>query len=317
MTGGYGTKARHRKRFGRRAERRKILVSDNAKIRTQSPSSKDTGSWTVLVIGELGNILSFAVTKRLIIGLGVGVVGLLAFGILSSLHYFGMRSQTNMLKSDLAKMEAELAAANKARETALVRLSVLESGAEPGEKATEPSSQPQPAPETPHKGETATPRTEDAKPVVSSGAKPVAETPSDKRTQPSQPTRPVSSRGVSIETLEMWQEVDEPTVRFQFILKNTDSEGRRVKGYTFVALRPAEGMHKSAAVFPSALLKEGKPSPFEKGQYFSILRFKSVTGGFPHTQGFEGFERATVYVYSGTGELLLEEAYSLERIRRP
>ncbi|NVM56865.1 MAG: hypothetical protein HWN51_01920, partial [Desulfobacterales bacterium] len=141
-------------------------------------------------------------------------------------------------------------------------------------------------------------------------------------TQPGQPVEtseagePVSPERLSIEKLEIWRDPETFSVTFQFGLKNIHPEGKRIKGYTFIVLKPEEGSQEPLRSSPWTPLKDGKPTLFKRGQYFSIARFKFVRGIFPDMERIELFKTATVYVYSGTGSLLVEQVYDLDKIFR-
>jgi len=53
---------------------------------------------------------------------------------------------------------------------------------------------------------------------------------------------------------------------------------------------------------------------FKKGKYFSIIRFKPVSGSFPDRETMESYDSATVYVYSEDGNLLVEEGFQVDKI---
>jgi len=128
--------------------------------------------------------------------------------------------------------------------------------------------------------------------------------------------KPVVLENLSIEQLEIWKEIESSSVNFQFMLKNIDPQGRKVRGHTFVVLSPEEGAQEALKVFPWTPLKDGRPAIFRKGQFFSIARIKSIRGTFPDIETTECFKAATIYVFSETGSLLLEKVYELAEILR-
>jgi hypothetical protein len=67
-------------------------------------------------------------------------------------------------------------------------------------------------------------------------------------------------------------------------------------------------------VSPPVLLEDGRPAAFEKGKFFSIVRFKPVSGSFPDGEAMESYKSATVYVFSDTGDLILEEVFQIDKI---
>jgi len=91
------------------------------------------------LVGALGNIVSFRLTKTLVVILTSGLTAILAFVVFATFSYYGVRTENKELRKDLDKVEADLVAANKAKELALVRLTLLEAEGERGEEKDEPS----------------------------------------------------------------------------------------------------------------------------------------------------------------------------------
>jgi hypothetical protein len=129
-------------------------------------------------------------------------------------------------------------------------------------------------------------------------------------------TEAVSSKSILVENLQVWPKAEDYSVRFQFDLKNMDPEGRKINGYAFVVFEPEEGSQEPLRASPWTPLKEGRPTIYKRGQYFSIARFKLVRGRVPQIQDVGRFKTATVYVYSETGSLLLEKVYEVDDIVR-
>ena len=211
-------------------------------------------------------------------------------------------------------MTADLVVANKAKERALVRLMVLEGGGKPDEKKPEPPPTQKPPEEMPQAEPPPAPIGEGTKDLASEAVEPVTESPSTKPAESAQASQPVPSERVSVEKLEIRHMVEGHLWEYQFIVKNIDPQGSKLKGYTFIVLEPQEGSEEPPAVSPFTPLKAGRPTIFKKGQYFSIARFKPVKGNFPGAEAIDPFETATVYVYSETGGLLLEQVFHVDEI---
>ena len=151
----------------------------------------------------------------------------------------------------------------------------------------------------------------------------VPETPSPAAT-PSQPTQAekdkiaqsVFSANILVKNLEIWRKTDSNAFKFRFALKNVDHERGKIAGHTFVVLRPEEGSLEPIRPFPWSPLKDGKPAIFKRGQYFSITRFKFVSGTLTDVDTIKRFKIATVYVYSDTGDLLVEEVFEVDKVLR-
>jgi hypothetical protein len=287
----------------------------NLKRTSHFPKLKGSKSWTLLVIGELGNVLSLHLTKPLIAILAAFTVAILAFVVFFTVSYYEVRTENKSLKEDLDKAREDLVAADKAKEMALVRLMVLEGEVTPDEKDKKPLPEEKPRKEIAKVTIPPVSLGEETKDVVSDSVKPVAEAPTA-QPEAGDEKGAVASGGVLVDKLEVWQAVESHLLEFQFIVKNIDPKGGKIKGYTFVVLEPKEGSEEPLAVFPLTPLKDGKPAVAKKGQYFSISRFKPVSGTFPDRKTIEPFETATIYVYSEAGSLLVEQVYEIDKVLR-
>ena len=96
-------------------------------------------------------------------------------------------------------------------------------------------------------------------------------------------------------------------VQFKIIKISPDSQP--VSGHAFVILKDDEVDEDRWLTFPHVTLSSGKPSRYNKGQYFSIFRFKTVNFKAQYEADPERFNNAEVLVYNTTGDLLLEKSY--------
>ncbi len=341
----------------------------NASSHRRPETSK---AWTLLLVGELGNIISLRVSKPLAVFVTLCFCTICTFAVVATLSFHGLRSENEALREDLDNVESQLAVANKAKEGAQVRLMLLEGQGEPAKtlkaekkappdkkaksrKKAEPrktvspakiivtEKKVQPAPKkaqpSPKKDEPSPERkspfvvAEAAKPPVSTveAAKPgvseavasasEAEPGTSESMENGEPEEgesfdPLSAESLLVEKLEIWKEVAQRSLKFQFSLKNVGTQGRKVKGYTFVVLKGGEGSKEPARGSPWTPLKDGLPTIFKRGQYFSIARFKYVRGTIPQIQDVERFKTATVYVFTEKGDLLIQKVFDVPDILR-
>ncbi|MDY6988750.1 MAG: LapA family protein [Thermodesulfobacteriota bacterium] len=277
-------------------------------------SRKRAKSWTLLVIGDLGDTTSFCLSKPLLVTLTVCAAAAFILIVFSTVSFFGVRRENRRLKSDLGQTRAQLAVAQEDKDKALVRLMLKEGPVKSDEKDGESSHKPKVSKEVSQAPVSPVPSAKETPVDVSEEIKEVAEASSAKPAETSEATLPVSAGGVSVDRLEIKPVAEGHLLEYRFIVKNVDSQGGRMKGYTFVVLKPRDGSEARPAVAPSTPLDAGRPAIFEKGQYFSITRFKPVQGTFPHTAAIEPFKTATVYVYSETGSLLTEQVYQVDQL---
>ena len=283
--------------------------------KTAKPGSrKQSKSWTLLVVGDLGNTVSFRLSKPLLVTLTVcaaTVFILIVFLTVSSLR---VRVENGELKRELGQIRAQLAAAKEDKDEALVRLMLKEGPVKSDEKDGESIQKFKPSEEV-SEGPIASVASGKGKEAdASEEIKTVAEASPAKPMERSEETQPALAGGVSVDRLEIRPADEGHFLEYRFVVKNVDPQGRRMKGYTFVVLQPREGSEARPAVSPSTLLDAGRPAIFKKGQYFSITRFKPVQGTFPGAAAMEPFKTATVYVYSETGSLLAEQVYQADQL---
>jgi hypothetical protein len=274
-------------------------------------------TWTILLIDDVGKIISFPVSKPLMAIAIVSLVLVSAVFIFSLFSSHRLRAEKDGLSHVLDRVRADLDEAEKGREKALLRLMVLEEsleqaprengghdGQERKNKSTEPGASSREVTEF-SEANTETRFRQDRVPL-STGMGEGHET-----------ILFEAGERVTAKDLEVWQEINEgPVFRFQFIVQRIRPRGGKVSGYTFIVLRPGEGTGESPMVIPATTLKDGKPGVFRQGQYFSIARYKFVRGTFPDVTRMDPFKTATLFVYSDQGELFAEKTFELAEIFR-
>jgi hypothetical protein len=289
--------------------------------RPSETESTDSGykaqkRWTVLLVGDLGKIVSFELTKPLLRVTAVCLAAVLALFIYSVVSYKSVRSVNKALNRDVDRLSAALESAQRDREEALVRLMLLEEDVtEKAEKTVTRSEQ----------------RTKDAAsnaPERKSSSVEPSVTPPEKISRPtataSVPSNPttekvvksVSTARISVRNLEIWQEPDGGAFKFQFMLNNVDREAGKVAGYAFLALKPKEDSGSRLRVFPRSRMEDGKPADLKSGRRFSIARYTFIRGALTNVSSLERFNTATVLVYSRAGDLLVEKRFDVSRILR-
>jgi len=339
--------------------------------RSKAGTSK---SWTLLLVGELGNIVSFRLSRTSLICYlsAFGVV--FTFAVIASITYFSLRLENKTLQDNLNVVTSELLAANNAREVSQVRLMLLEGKGRP-EKKVEPEKQTLVANKSPSEPKTQPAKKADteknlassekkdqpavekqtrsafvsaeaAKPPAVTSAKtdqsPSVDGKTDEKPypEPDESTAPVeteeavedsedqdaedgddvvalaTAEDLLVERLEIWKQEGHKAIKFQFSLKNVGAAGKKIKGYTFVVLKPEEGSQELSRGSPWTPLKDGKPTIYKRGQFFSIARFKYVRGTVPQIQDVARFKTATIFVFTESGDLLTEKVFDVNDILR-
>ena len=256
-------------------------LAKHSGVRNTDLTRKASKCWTLLLIGERGNMVSFRVTKSLLVALITGVAAILVFVVFAGVSYNAFRVENAGLKKTLEAARAELEADNSSKQA---------------EKKTEPASG------------------EEAIAEKSESAKPIAAASSAPPLRPKKTTQLISQGRMSVEQFKMKRDDDSNTLEFQFYLKNVDPEGRRLSGYTFAVLEPVKDLWEHFRACPQVALADGRPSLFRKGEHFFVARFKVVRGTFSDVGAMDRYGTVTVYVYSMTGDLFVEDVFEVSKV---
>ncbi len=88
---------------------------------------------------------------------------------------------------------------------------------------------------------------------------------------------------------------------------NTSSD--RISGHVIIVLKSAGSSEAEWKAFPSVKMIDGKPTGDETGKTFSISRFKTMFFKAKPVDSIEQVNAATVFVFTKTGDLLLEKTF--------
>jgi hypothetical protein len=303
-----------------------------AQVKSDEYTHKVPTRWRVLLIGDLGKIVSFHISKPFLLALTACLCAVLAVVTYSVVSYNSVRLENKQLRKDLDTLRVKLETSEKAKEKALVGLMALEDSVKQTARKAGPASDREtkdvaPKVTTPSPAATKTAKAkvrETPSPTATKTGKTSApETPSPAttalqltRAEEDKVTAPGSPANILVKNLEIWRQADSHAFKFQFTLKNVDRERRKIAGHAFVVLRPEEGSRELIRAFPWSPLKDGKPAIFKRGRYFSIISFKFIRGALTDVNSIGRFKTATVYVYSETGDLLVEEVFEVGNIFR-
>jgi len=114
---------------------------------------------------------------------------------------------------------------------------------------------------------------------------------------------------VSAEDFEIFYNKSRRVLEVKFALKNIDPKESRAAGQVFVVLKSDRLSPNRWLTIPETELVSGKPSGKEPGEVFSISRFKIVRIEAKGQPAPDRFNTATVFIFSETGELMLEKDF--------
>ncbi|MEA3415267.1 MAG: hypothetical protein U9R02_03775 [Thermodesulfobacteriota bacterium] len=272
------------------------------------------GSWILLAIEERGKIISIGRLKGLIIALVLTLV-IVVVSVSSLLIIAKSASEENEgLRNALDASKKQVAALRDEKELLMVRLVLAGAGVEAeagveagvedkladiGEKQKKETSGRLPDKSASIK--TKPDPTDADKTVLLTGEK-----------QPEEETAsaiPAKLSSVLIEDFVVLFEPGSNVLKVQFKIIKISSDSQPVSGHAFVILKNDEVDEDRWLIFPRVTLSSGKPSQYNKGQYFSIYRFKTVNFKARYEADPKRFNNANVLVYNTTGDLLLEKSY--------
>jgi hypothetical protein len=136
-----------------------------------------------------------------------------------------------------------------------------------------------------------------------------AKTPTEPEVKPETPQPNLS---VDVEDFTITALADTRKLKIQFKVKNTSPNSQRVSGHSIVVLRGDTLESQRWLAIPSVTLVNGKPTGKQRGHGFAINYFRTMrfTTWVPPTP--DQFKTATVFVFTRTGELLLEKNFPFE-----
>jgi len=114
------------------------------------------------------------------------------------------------------------------------------------------------------------------------------------------------NRTVLIEKFAVIRNRAEKDLVVRFDIRNISKGQGDISGRIFTVLRPENGIEDQWLVVPAASLKNGIPSEHQKGQYFSIARFKPVKFRIKSEVDPDFYKKASIFIFSGEGELIFE-----------
>ena len=262
----------------------------------QSKPSKKAGSWSILFLGDHGQIISIKRPKKLAITLAVVlVIAIVSFSWLL-IVFKSTREDNKNLSNALDISRQKIMSFRDEKDLLMVRLVVAESKVKNRDADISPDTDP--SVET----------RADSKTIDKPASLP-------NKKQVEQKTafaRPEKLKKTAIEDFIVSFEPDTAALNVQFRIINTSQNAQPVSGHAFVILKQSEVDQKSWLIFPPVPLVSGKPTLFKKGQYFSILRFKTMKFEMRDATDPKRFKTSTIFVFATTGELLLEKSFPIE-----
>ena len=264
--------------------------------------------WTLLFIGDHGNVVTLKRFKAIV--LASGFLFLAAIGAAAVLFYMnkGVVKENQGYRNRIENFQKKIETLRHEKEILMARLVLAESKAkentaERQQSQAEINTDKQAAPES----QTAS-RIE-ALEVKKKMASVPAATPPKPAALESRDIEPEFR--VAVENFKVSRVPGSADVNAEFRIKNTSPESQKVSGHAVVVLKGAGLPKHKWLVMPAVSMVGDRPSG-KRGKRFSIQRFRTMrfTSRAPEDSG--EFQTAAVYVFSESGELVLQQDFPIK-----
>ena len=284
-----------------------VNSKENSKHTDRSPTKADWFNpetrWTLLFIGNRGKPITLKRFKGMVLFTLLFLCVVIVFAAGLFLWNRNILREKNQLESHLKNIEEQNQELRHERDILLTRLVVAESRV-PGNQNSAPDNQT--AEESPERTEPDTNYAEQSAPLVMATPKPEGQNQTEVQSN-SDP--PGSGLSVAIDNFKLSVRPDNNSLRVQFKLKNTSPHSQHVSGHAIVVLRGEDIQQNQWVALPRISLVGGKPTGSQQGNAFGISNFRIMRFTASRPDSPEKFQTASVYVFTKTGELLLEQDF--------
>jgi len=119
----------------------------------------------------------------------------------------------------------------------------------------------------------------------------------------------ITEKRISIEQFTITK--DGGGLLVQFDIRNSSNSLGDVSGRIFVILKPDNNFEDQWLVVPAAPLKNGVPSEYKKGQYFSIAHFKPVRFKITNKDDPGFFKKASIFIFNEQADLIFQQSIDI------
>ena len=240
--------------------------------------------WTLMFIGDRGKTITFKNFKAVVI---TTIVVLLMMAAVAGGFYYLYQEETKKNIShqkDMDNLRQVITSLKNEKDILMARLVVAESRAKENLTKIEP------------------PQAEKPETKVSDTTSRLDLGLTGSQSEP--------SLTVGLEDFIVFYEPDMNTLQVQYKVTNTGPKDSPVSGKTVVVLKNTDDEQNKWLALPSVPLVSGKPTG-QWGRSFSIFNFRTMRFKVNDQQGPDQFNTATVFVFSQTGDLLLEKDFAV------
>ncbi len=262
--------------------------------------------WTLLFVGNRGKPITIKRFKGMV--LITLIVIIVSVGIGIGLYFWNrdILSEKKQLEAQLKRVEEQNQKLRDERDILMTRLVLAGSRTEGAQENVPEKQAEEEIPATDHQVAT---DVEISDPVV------IAETENERQNVAStqaESSPPSSGLSVAVENFKVNKRSGSNSLRIQFKLKNTSPYSQHVSGYAIVVLKGEAVEQSDWLALPDVSLVDGKPTGSQQGNAFGISNFRIMKFRTRKPLSPENFQTASIYVFTKTGELLLEQDFPVE-----
>ncbi len=271
--------------------------------------------WDLLFVDDHGKILSFQHVKGLVILFMIMLLISLSVSIYLYFLYKNTGKKINELQNTLEISRQDATAMQQEMRSLMVRLAEAQSevpknlakkGIKPAKQvASSTKKTPPPAAQLAKTKKTPPKQSKNSKAVKPKGIPATASSKAGRQTLPQKIEVGVFDFSASFDS-------ELNVLKARFIIKNLNRNIPDIAGRIFIVMKERDDDHKGWLSIPDAKLVSGKPSPVKDGHFFKIRNYKTVTLQSGNITRPRAFKKASVLVFSSTGELVLEKAYRVQ-----
>ena len=276
-------------------------LTEKVSYKTQANSRR----WHFLLVGEHGQIKSVRKFRGLAITaigvIAVAVVGIAGLGFL----YLRAMAHNTGLNHRIAAMKQQVAATQAEKEILMARLVIAETKIAADPQETAASSTESDAASAPALAKPATKPQQQTSvtPPASKSAVPPAAEPS---LSPAE-----TGMAVAVEDFKAMLDTYQNILTLEYKVRNASADETQIAGRTVLILKNSELDINTWVVLPDVRLVDGRPTG-EQGQPFRISRFRIAKFAVEGYAEPSQFDTAVVFVYTKTGELILEKEFTVQ-----
>lgn len=134
-----------------------------------------------------------------------------------------------------------------------------------------------------------------------------------KATESALTTKPtnIANKTVTIEDFTVRKSGSNKDLLVRFDIRKISKKPGDVSGRIFTVLIPDNTLEGQRLVVPSTTLKNGIPSEYKKGQYFSIASFKPIKFRINTQADPDFFKKASIFIFNEQEELIFEKLVTI------